>query len=956
MDSNQQYTHPSLLLVNEIEILFTQIRLMELYVKQAQTTAANQAARVRERFQAELAALQKELKQKELALEAQALSHQADQKLRIEVQELRAQLLERQRLSEARKTELDVAVLDAAALRERITHLEATIQNAQATTEIEVARTREALQTKLADSKRELERKESALQRLQTSSKEVEDKLRAEIQDLRTQLAAKADLLEKRTAELQNTRTETAELRQRLQQLELANTQTAATASEATQIRETLQAELVALRTAFEEKELSLRRSHAATRESEERLDTQLRDLQNELAEKQGLLETRSREIGELTAKTNDLQEQITCLELANQQTVKEAKAEARTLGDSLRARLQELEATVSEKAQLLQNRTAELESAQSETSLLRQRIEQLELTGTQTEAAKNEAEWMREALQAELGNVRSILEQKDASLAQQQTALRESSERLNTQLSNLQTQLAEERGLLESQRDDLQSARSEVTALRERVHEIESAKAAAGTSAALEIERFRERYQTELAGQRADLDQRQLALEEHQTKTRFLEETLNAEIYRLKHQLAEQQTLLNRGDAELHEKQSEMSALQEEIARSEFARRQTEMLAATQAQQIRERVKAEVGTLDAQLAEKETALRVLADRARELESVFGARIDDLQIRLAEKQSLVESRDIEMADLRSQINELLAQVNHLERANVEALEQQRVATGSLEQSLCVQVNELQNQLTEKLAALESRNDEVRRLESQISGFVERVGQAEIALKQTEATAASEIAQIRLKSQAELAAQQAEIDRRAEALQKRQAAFDAAEENAQVEINGLRAEVTEKHSLLESRNDELLRVKSDLDSLQERMTYLESAARQAVLERAHDAEALERQNKSELDRLWDGLAQKEQILETRQAAVNDIEQGFQAQIDSLRSELAQKQALLENPSKGFLLGDPTLTKSQKEKLTRLEQLVETIKADNEQTLISPNRRWRFGLGRKRRWKS
>jgi hypothetical protein len=32
-------------------------------------------------------------------------------------------------------------------------------------------------------------------------------------------------------------------------------------------------------------------------------------------------------------------------------------------------------------------------------------------------------------------------------------------------------------------------------------------------------------------------------------------------------------------------------------------------------------------------------------------------------------------------------------------------------------------------------------------------------------------------------------------------------------------------------------------------------------------------------------------------------------------------------------------------------------VEAIKADNEQTLISPhNRRWRFSLGRKRRWKS
>ena len=65
--------------------------------------------------------------------------------------------------------------------------------------------------------------------------------------------------------------------------------------------------------------------------------------------------------------------------------------------------------------------------------------------------------------------------------------------------------------------------------------------------------------------------------------------------------------------------------------------------------------------------------------------------------------------------------------------------------------------------------------------------------------------------------------------------------------------------------------------------------------------------------------------------------------------SLRSELAEKQAFLENPSNDFVLGDPTITEAQKEKLRRLEKLVETIKADNEQTLISPhNRKWRFSL--------
>ena len=488
-------------------------------------------------------------------------------------------------------------------------------------------------------------------------------------------------------------------------------------------------------------------------------------------------------------------------------------------------------------------------------------------------------------------------------------------------------------------------------------MHELESAKAAAETNAFAGIERFREQYQLELAGLRAELAQSQLVLDERQTTIRALEEELNSEIHRLEAQLAEKQTLLDRGHLELQEKGSEISALREEITQSEFARRQTEMLAATQAEQIRERVKAEVGALDAQLKEKESALKVAADRARELESVFNAKIADLQMQLAEKQSLMQGRDIELTDLRSQISNLLAQVNDLERTNAKALEQQRIAASRLEQDLHLQVTELQTQLAEKLAVLGTRNDEIQALESKITGLVKRIGQAEVALKQAEATATSEIEQIRRQSQAELAAQQAESDRKAEALQQREAALYSAEQNRQLEINGLRAEVAEKHSLLQNRNDELLRVKTELDAFQERIAYLESAARQAELESQQKAEHEGEQTRIELDKLWNELSQKERVLEERQVAVNDLEQNFQAQINSLRSELAEKQALLENPSKGFLLGEPTLTEVQKEKLNRLEQLVETIKADNEQTLMSAqNRRWRFSLGRKRRWKS
>src|SRR5215813_2773965 len=1113
MDS-KQHMHPSLVLIND-EILSTQVRLMELYVKQAEAMAANEAARAQERFQTELTTLQEKPKQKEVALETQqALSHQADQDLRAEVQELRARLLATQCSLQVRQTELDFARSDAHVLQQRIAQSESTVQKAYASIEIEVARARETWQEELSALEEQLERKESALQQLQASTKEVEGNLRAENQDLRSQLDSKLELLKNRTDELQNTQRETALLRQHMQQFALTGAKTEAAASEAIRIRETLEAELTSLRTAYEQKELSLQQNQTATRELERRLSAQLHDLQKELAEKQklletrgqeigeltartsdlqaqitcleltnkqtvkearaaaqavedtlrariqeletivsekarqlqnsaaelesaqietallhqriqqlvlngeqteaaaseairiretleaelislraafeqkdvllqqnqaasraledrltaqlydlqkqlvekqGLLEARGQELGELTAKTSDLQEQITCLELANKQTVKEAKAAARAVEDSLRARIQELEATVSEKAQGLQNRTVELESAQSETALLRQRIQQLEQTGAQTEEVKNEADRRREALQNELGNVHRALQQKEALLAQREVAFRESSEDLRTQLLNLQNQLTEERAVLERQQREHQETASEMTVLRDRMHDLESAKAAAESKVSVELEFVREQYQTELTGLRAELDQRHLVLNERQTTIRALEEKLKSEVLRLDAQLAEKQILLSRSHLELQEKDSEVSGLREQITQSEFARRQTELLATTQAEQIRQQVKAVVGELDSQLKEKEDALKLAAARAHELESGFNARVDDLQMQLAEKQSLMEGRDIELNDLRSQINSLLAQVSDAERANAAALERPAEAS-RLVQEFRVQVTELQTQMAEKLTVLETRNGEIRALESKISELVERIDQAEIARKDAEATATGEIEQIRRQSQTELAARQAESEQKVEAFQQREAALLSAEQDLQLEINRLRAEVAEKHSLLEDRNDELLRVKTEIDALRERIADLESAVKQAEHESLIKPEHTGEHTRTAVESLWEALSQKERVLEERQAAVNDLEQNFQAEIDSLRSELAEKEALLENPNKGFLLGEPSLTDIQKEKLNRLEQLVETIKADNEQTLISQNRRWRFSLGRKRRWKS
>jgi chromosome segregation ATPase len=680
------------------------------------------------------------------------------------------------------------------------------------------------------------------------------------------------------------------------------------------------------------------------------RLTARSNDLQNQLAEKQRVLEARSQEITQLTTRSNDLQEEIARLQQANRQTVEETQTAARALEDSLNTRLRELEANVSEKSQLLHNRTAELENTQSETTALRQRIQQLELAGAEIEAAKNDADRMRAALENELNNAHRTLEQKDASFAQRDTEFRESTERLNTQLQILQTKLTQEHGVIADQKRELGNARSEIAALRNRLEELESSKASAEKTVQLTIERLRKDYRLELTALRADLDKQQLALAERQTTIRALEQELQGERQRLEAQVAEQQTLLHRGDAESQEQKLKISVLQEEIARSEFARGQTELLAAAQAKQIQEQVKLEVGALDAQLAEKEATVKALTDRARELESVFSAKIDDLHRQLSDKQLLLENRDNEMTELRTQINDLLEQIGRLERANGKALEQHRIAASDLKQRLHFQLNELQSQLADKHAALAARNGEIQLLELQVS-------QSELAVKQAETKAAGEIAQIGRQSESQLESLHAEIDWKLEDLQRREAAVYATEQNLRAEINALRAEVAEKRSLLESRNDELLQVKVEMDALQERIIYLESAATAAQLQATNTGETIADQDRAELEKLWNEVGQTELMLEQRQTAVNDQEGDVQAQINELRTELTDKQALLENPSKGFLLGETTLSESQKEKLNRLEQLVETIKADNEQTLVSPhNRRWRFSLGRKRRWKS
>ena len=244
-----------------------------------------------------------------------------------------------------------------------------------------------------------------------------------------------------------------------------------------------------------------------------------------------------------------------------------------------------------------MQNHATELESAQSETALLRERIQQLELTGAQTEEAKNEADRRREALQNELDNVHRALEQKDRSFAQQEAEFKESNELLHAQLRNLQSQLTEKQQLLDAKDEDLAHASGRIVALEARITQLESLRAEAEAAAAAEVARVRHESQSEAAALQTSLREKEQALQQYQAAIAELEVSLDGQIEDLRNQLAQKQELLDRRDREFQTIGSETVVLRERIAQLESAAAEVERFGATEGDRIRAELQAQLAT-----------------------------------------------------------------------------------------------------------------------------------------------------------------------------------------------------------------------------------------------------------------------------------------------------------------------------------------------------------------------
>jgi chromosome segregation ATPase len=925
-----QRSAPSVRLLNEIDILLTQVRLAELYLKQAQAAAADQVARIQERYESELENLRALIRQKERSFDESSARIAATETLNLQIQDLQAHLEEHRRLLEQRDGDFQRVTAELVTSRSQTTQLQSA--NTDAVTAVRDAeRIRQALQTELGKLRDEIGQKTRELRQHQSAAQESEQCLQeqlgrlkdelaqaqdlvsakgndlqqtragfearlaelqtalgqndqalqerhaaiAELQrsfeihihDLRGQLDQKQALLESREGELQQLRPQLADLQARIDHLEFANQEAVVAASHFDFARRRYEAELEELRNEINHKDQSLAERQAAGRALEESHRDEIAELQNKLAQNQSVLDKSGADLHETLTQLASLQQRIP-----------ELQAEARA---EVEARLAELETALAEKDRALQERDATV------TAIERDLQAKIHDFGGQL-AQKQDLLAGRDS---ELAALRTELSEKDRSLAERQVKLEAQEADHQAETEVLKKQLAHSRGLQESKERELEQVLSEQSALRERITQLEAAGRDAEASANRQTEALRLSLETELNELRATAAATERSFVEREAEHHSALQRHAGEIAELRSQLADRESSLEQRTGEVQEARTETAALREQVARLDVLQKQTERLLAVQAEQIRQRVRAEFGDLDARLASKDRELQAVRESAAELQASLNATIDGLRLELAEKLQVGEDRNKEIGDLREKTRGLLEQIAQLESSNQhlqagaadsveryreahqvelaalreqlrlrdEALADQQAKSDGLEERMIAQVQDFQNRLADQQLFLESREDALARAKEEFSN---RLQQKDDTL-QTLQVHATEL-QDRLTSK----------------------------------TSELQTQLLEKQRHLENISGEIANLKASVSGLSEQATQLASAARDAESRGAAEVERVRLEHQAELLSLREELRGKQHALAEQEARATGLERRLGTHISGLETQLAAKQRLLE----------------------------------------------------------
>jgi myosin heavy chain 6/7 len=700
MDSpSKSSSDPLTLLLNEIEILLTQSRLVELYFKQSQATATYERARAREQHQAELTGLRAALAEKEQVLAARQTAASAqEQSLRQQVRILESGLGEvRQRL-ERREAELQEVESAAANLRQQISQIESVKEQAQDLARQSAAARRE-LEAEVITLSARLEKDQQNWQKEQFVARELQDALQDQITQLQEQLREKSDWSRSAETELQQARAAIPEMQRRMAELETSRTEALTRAArELEQMRARFNSDLGCLQTLLAERDAALEESRRTANATEQGLKNEIVTLASQFDQKQALVENRDDELRGAQAQITALQQRTTALESAADRLAQASAEEMASLRRAhenelanlrhevarrdralterqealsavelaLHGKIQSLQQDLARSGATMAEHETAAQSARAEMAALRDQINHHEAAAAENLAEQQRAEEKRRASEAAISNLRDTLAQKESALNEREEYSAALEARLLADNSQLRNELEEQRSAAERMNAELTRLRTEIATLDEQKSQLEHSlndleqSRQQETLARQELEaRLRDR-DNELRGLQANADELiRAALRDHEAHFKSLEEQTTNEITQLQNRLQERELAEQQGQQELLRLHTAIAGLEEQKARSENIREElTQQLgqAAGSRQELEARLQTQAKELetaqrraDEQL---EAALHEQESRFRSIEEERGNEITELRNRLQQEKNDAETLREEFDRLR----------------------------------------------------------------------------------------------------------------------------------------------------------------------------------------------------------------------------------------------------------------------------------------------------------------
>src|SRR5215470_1026664 len=229
-----------------------------------------------------------------------------------------------------------------------------------------------------------------------------------------------------------------------------------------------------------------------------------------------------------------------------------------------------------------------------------------------------------------------------------------------------------------------------------------------------------------------------------------------------------------------------------------------------------------------------------------------------------EEERSLENHKAHLQDFRSHIDVLMMNLVESINKHTESLVKGKdFAIKELEEGLNAKVHAVESHLREKEELLKSRDGQLEALRSEVTAFTERMAEMESVNKQAEGLL------------------QEQVRRKEEVLQAKDFAIKELEEGLNAKVHAVESHLREKAELLKSRDGQLEALRSEVTAFTERMAEMESV------------------NKQVQGLLQEEVRRKEEVLQTKDVAIKELEEVLNAKVHAVESHLREKEELLKS---------------------------------------------------------